>query len=495
MHEPICTRYFRSIRAARRRVVALVGAVLSVAIFLSPAGAAAQAATGTPSNAIAALVELLVGKGVMTRAEAEAFVQHYAPPADAGPAVAAPPAVVAQEAVAPPPAPPRWPSWVDRLHWGGDARLRYQGDYFDPGNALLGDPSAPDQVLNTTEDRHRARYRLRLTMTAEVNSRTEVGVRLATGNESNPVSTNDTLGDYQTNDGAVVERAYLRWAPSHRVTMWGGRIPNPWFHSDLVWDPDLNFEGLALQLSQPLGGVVNVFATGGVFPLQEVEFSGRDKWLFGGQVGVRLTPSSRVTATLGVAYYDYDNIVGRANDPARPNELDYTAPPFLQKGNTLFNIDPLGAKFALASDFNELNVTGLLDLAFFAPVHVLFLADYVENLGFNQAAVARRTGVADVPKATSGYHVSLSVGHKETRDAGDWRLGLAYKWLEEDAVLDAFTESDFHLGGTNVKGWILAGQLGLGKNVWLRSRWLSGDEIDGPQLAIDVFQVDVNAAF
>jgi hypothetical protein len=119
----------------------------------------------------------------------------------------------------------------------------------------------------------------------------------------------------------------------------------------------------------------------------------------------------------------------------------------------------------------------------------------VENRGFNRNEVARLTGNDDVKKATTGYHISLSVGHEKTTTPGDWRLGLAYKRLEADAVIDAYTESDFHLGGTNVEGWILVGQLGLGKNVWLRSRWLSGDEIDGPPLAIDVFQVDVNAKF
>ena len=74
-------------------------------------------------------------------------------------------------------------------------------------------------------------------------------------------------------------------------------------------------------------------------------------------------------------------------------------------------------------------------------------------------------------------------------------LFLFYKHLEADAVLDAFTESDFHLGGTNTKGWILGARLGLRKNWWLRTRWLTADEIEGPALAIDVLQVDINAAF
>ncbi|MFN0040753.1 MAG: putative porin, partial [Burkholderiales bacterium] len=36
---------------------------------------------------------------------------------------------------------------------------------------------------------------------------------------------------------------------------------------------------------------------------------------------------------------------------------------------------------------------------------------------------------------------------------------------------------------------------GLGANAWIRARWLSANEIDGPPLSIDVLQVDLNAKF
>ncbi len=76
-----------------------------------------------------------------------------------------------------------------------------------------------------------------------------------------------------------------------------------------------------------------------------------------------------------------------------------------------------------------------------------------------------------------------------------WKVFLYYKYLEADAVVDAFTDSDFHLGGTNTKGWILGTEFGLMKNTWLTLRWLTADEIEGPPLAIDVLQVDLNASY
>jgi hypothetical protein len=77
----------------------------------------------------------------------------------------------------------------------------------------------------------------------------------------------------------------------------------------------------------------------------------------------------------------------------------------------------------------------------------------------------------------------------------DWQVFGSYKYLQRDAVLDAFTDSDFHLGGTDAQGYIIGGKLGLAKDVWLRGRWLSANEIDASPLGIDVLQLDLNAKF
>ena len=64
-----------------------------------------------------------------------------------------------------------------------------------------------------------------------------------------------------------------------------------------------------------------------------------------------------------------------------------------------------------------------------------------------------------------------------------------------DAVLDAFTDSDFRLGGTDAKGYSLGGSYGLGKNTAASARYLSGDSISGAPLSVDVFQFDVQIRF
>lgn len=388
------------------------------------------------------------------------------------------------------------PDWVKRIQWGGDIRLRYQGDFYDKNNAMLLKPDKPTELMNTRDDRHRFRIRARLEAKAKVTDGVEVGARLSTGNESDPVSTNDTLGDYYNRDGIVLDLAYLKWDPVPWFTAWGGRFRNPFYSTELVWDEDLNLEGLALRLSPQISQPLKGFLTVGAFPLGEVEFSQQDKWLFGGQVGLRWEPSKNFRGVLASAYYEYVNTVGILNDPLQPGETDYTAPLFQQKGNTLFDIDPgVGIKTALASAFREINVTGQLDIGIFDPIRIILYGDYVRNLGYDREDVARRTGVASVSDETDGYLAGLKVGHASVRKYLAWRAFVYYKYLEADAVMDAFTDSDFHLGGTNAKGWVLGAELGLGKNVWIRPRWMTADQISGPQFAIDLFQIDLNAAF
>lgn len=392
---------------------------------------------------------------------------------------------------------PALPDWVKRVKLGGDMRLRYQGEYFDSNNAIdIPKPDDPSSALNTQTNRDRLRIRARLNVTAKVNDEVAVGIGLATGNTTDPVSTNQTLGDTLNKKNFLVDLAYLKWTPTTDLTFWGGRFANPWFSTDLVWDPDVNFDGVAFSYRPTVSPSLSLFITGGAFPIQEVELTGRDKWLFGGQVGAKYQVAEKLTARLGVAFYDFEHISGIANDSANPaGATDWSAPQFMQKGNTLMFIDPTNSlKTGLAAEYRELNITGSLDLGYWDPFRVVLTGDYVKNLGFELDEVRARYG-ADLDDETTGYQLGISVGHPDTLALGRWKASLFYKYLEADAVVDAFTDSDFHLGGTNAKGWIVGGDYGVGRNVWLSSRWLTANEISGDRFGVDVFQFNVNARF
>ena len=405
-------------------------------------------------------------------------------------------------------------SWAERIKFSGDLRLRFQKDLFDDDNGIVLDPSDPTKILYNNEDRSRYRGRIRLNLIAdlinpgEVNlGKVEAGVRVTGGNEDNPVSTNESFGDYFNRDSIFFDLYYLKWQykPENpiwgripQITISGGRISNPWFSSDLLWDEDLNFEGLAINLKTDTlqENKWHAFLTGGVFPLQEVEVNNDDKWLYAGQLGFEVQPNSALNFQLGCAYYYYKNITGKVNDPSKPGYYDYTAPLFQQIGNTLIDIDPSSnIKTALAAEFEIIDVTALLDFSYFFPYHVILEGTYAENIGFDREKVAEITFNPDIEEQNQAYKFGMMVGHPLIIEPGDWNFFYYYKYLEADSVLDAFTDSDFHLGGTNCKGWVAGLKLGLYKNVWLRTRWLTADEIDGPPLAIDVFQFDINARF
>jgi hypothetical protein len=410
--------------------------------------------------------------------------------------------------------PDAWPEWVQRLTFGGDIRLRAQNDSYADDNAIYIDPQSTNnerspQLLNTTEDRDRLRARLRFGVQANIiPSELNAGFRLVTGSGLDPVSTNQTLGNTSRPYSVFLDRAFLAWRSRSNVwSAWGGRMPNPWYGTDLVWDDDLAFDGVALKVN-PLRDLTesspdfDPFLTLGVFPLQEVELSQKDKWLYGVQAGfnARLGGSSKMV--FAVSYYDYRHIEGQRNSPGS-SLLDFTAPQFLQKGNTLFNIaDPSSGDtlLGLASDFNELNLTASIANYSFAPTHVILTLDYVKNQGFDEQEILQRIGGASsafpfVNPDTDATQIKLVVGRPIVERKGEWQTSFAYKKIGGNAVLDAFSDSDFHLGGTNARGWILGGAYGLALDTWLSVRYISTDEIKGAPLGIDTLQIDLNAKF
>ncbi|MDO8450821.1 MAG: putative porin [Rhodoferax sp.] len=399
------------------------------------------------------------------------------------------------------------PEWVDRFKFDGDLRLGYQVDSFSDSNAPEPYFQVTGQnIANTTEDRQRTRLRARLGITAKVTPDVSAAFRLSTGNTTEPVSTNQTLGQTGNKYSFVLDRAYLK-AHSPTFLPWltasAGRIPNPFFSTDLLWDDDLNFEGLALQFEDSVASakVWRPFGTIGIFPLEDIQRSisnqAKSKWLAGAQIGLEWVPSNATRAKVGLGVYDYKNISGIRND-YKSSIYNDTAPAFRQKGNTLFDIDNDGDintnLYALAADYQLVNLTGMVDFNLYNPVHVILAGDFVKNVGYSSSKILARSG-QNVSPETTGYLARVAVGMPTMLLQDDWQLSLTYRYVEADAVLDAFTDSDFHLGGTNSKGFIVGAQYGLSKSTWLSARWLSSQEISGLPLSINTFQMLFNAKF
>ena len=415
------------------------------------------------------------------------------------------------------------PDWVNSLNIYGDVRVRAENATYGSDNAQLvylnfdtintaggiGKAGAA-ALLNVTEDRFRMLGRARVGVLADLGGDFKADLRLTSGTGRVVNSTNQTLGQYDARGGVNVDKAALIWdhisnSINREFELRAGRFANPYFAvSELVWDNDLTFEGISATYALDLfGRKVNkmergVYLTVGAMPLQEVELSKKDKWLYGGQLGTELPFGDSSVFRLAGAYYIYQNIAGIKN-VADSTLLDYTAPRFLSKGNTLFDIrnsttDTSVNLYALAADYKLVNANLALEFPMTSHKRITLAAEYVKNIGFDPAKIKARTGTT-VEGRVQGYDVSLTVGDRALNALGTWRAMVGYRYLERDAVLDAFTDSDFHLGGTDAKGYQFSYELGLSKKTSLKARLMSATEIDGPPLAIDVLHLDFNGSF
>lgn len=420
------------------------------------------------------------------------------------------------------------------------------------------DTSASNRYLwptyNTDQDRNGARLRARLGMEAELLDGFSAGIRISTGNSNAPISFNANLGQSGGNFskyGIWLDRAYINYNAWDQVILQAGRFDNPFFvATDLMFHRDLGFDGFAAKVRYPVSTDVTPFAVAGAFPIFNTDLNAgssftldnainpvfgkapsNDKWMFGGQIGVNARLDPDVALTFGVAYFDFTNVQGRLSSLCfvvtvqDTCSTDLTRPSFAQKGNTYvalrnialtannnFGANSLYQYFGLASQFRDLAVSARIDLGHFDPVHVILDAEYVRNLAWNGSDIAAQilnnpipagpTASCSTPPCPNiyaggnqGWLARMSVGHREMKQLWDWSAFVGYKYLESDAVIDAFTDSDFGLGGTNLKGYFIGGNVALSSNVWLTARWMSANQVAGAPYAVDVVQFDLNARF
>lgn len=460
--------------------------------------------------------------------------------------------------------PGKYPEWAQRIRFYGDVRVRYEGDHFPAGNAPLqnynaintGSPFQEDNSVavnpylpptyNVTQDRNRFRFRARLGADVDLFDGFTAGLRLATGENSSPVSTNQTFGG---NGGDFskyalwLDRAFIKYQPVHDLVASVGRFDNPfWSPTDLVWYKDLGFDGFAVQAKHEVEEGFTPFFVGGAFPVFNTDLNAglniaeldvtknvvpvkspsRDKWLFGAQTGFAARFDAETDLRMAVAYYDFTNVRGRLSSTclvylaSDTCDTDILRPSFAQKGNTymrLRNIPDVALPaqtfnyqyYGLASDYRPLVASAQLDFAQFNPIHVTLDAEYIWNTAFDRAAVASVAvnnfgpSINGAPSVynggNQGWLARMTVGNKEVKHLWDWNAHVGYKYLESDAMVDAFVDSDFGLGGTNLKGYFIGGNVGLGENIWASVRWMSANNIAGLPYAVDIVQLDLNARF
>ncbi len=401
--------------------------------------------------------------------------------------------------------------------------------------------------LDVDQNRQRVRIRVRLGAQMDLEDGFTFGIRIATGESNAPTSTNQTLGVANNAQGGNfskyaiwLDRAFVRYElggkPSEDFMAEIGRFDNPYFVvGELMWDDDLGWDGFALAARRKVAEGVTPFVVAGVFPVFNTDlnfsttrpdkFPSENKWLYGIQLGTGLRFNKDFSAKIATGYYDFYNIEGKLSDPFVPlttsdqGNTDDSRPSFAQKGNTYFPIRDIiptvdngfGTTkqyqyFGLVTPFRVVDVTGSLDFAHFEPVHVTLVGEWLQNTAFNydsiNAIAINNRGpdhgdgtLGDFAGGNTGWMAGLKIGHPLLAKRWAWQAGFNYRYIESDATVDAFNDSDFGGGGTNLKGYSVFGALALSPRVAIGLRWLSADQIAGPTYRNDIFQFDFNARF
>ena len=440
------------------------------------------------------------------------------------------------------------PDWISRISVFGDIVIREQADMYPKANSLdnsVGRPEIfdfnainqaggyskvfPSAALDTFENRDRMRIRARVGVESDLSPNLTAVVRLASGSLTDPSSESQTEGTYGQHYPVGIDLAYVTWNAAAKdrlswMTASGGRMPNPWFSpTELVYARDLTFEGLSSTWRLGWGAGDNreshVFATLGAIPMLEVPLTASaNKWLVGAQLGMLLNVGDDKQLRLAAAYYDFLHVSGVQSAVGLADTGNPTIPAFLRYGNTVFPLengnpaDPNDqlSHYGLAAHFR------LIDLAAgyqwnIGSRQLLVNAEAVRNKGYNRSAI---NALTDVPtllcdptqvaarqqctvskNQNTGYVAEVGYGDPTIDHRGQWRARMGYRYVASDAVLDAWTDADFHGGGTNAQGYYIWGEMGVAPRTWLRLRYMSSNEVTGFRFGLDTVQLDLNTRF
>lgn len=279
-----------------------------------------------------------------------------------------------------------------RLSVSGDIRLRYEANFGDAG----------------AEDWDRGVLRARLQAEYAVASGLTVGGRLATGDPDDPNSSDITLSNFADDFEVSLDQAFVRYDRGNLST-WGGKFALPFLRTDLVWDGDVNPQGIGGIYRLPLADGRSIRVSGLYFLVDE-SVAGSDSSMVGAQIGFEAPVGSAMRFDAAVSGYDYSlgTVAGADGGDLRSNVI--------------------GPDGQYVSDFNLLEaMAGVTWMAGGERWPIRLLGQYVYNTG------ARTSG-------DTAYNLELTAGR--AGEQHDWRIGYGFSQAGVDAVLAAFSHDN-----------------------------------------------------
>jgi hypothetical protein len=329
-------------------------------------------------------------------------------------------------------------AWSQSVAVSGDIRLRYETIREDDA-----------------ENRDRARFRARVGISADLAPDIKVVFGLASGGDD-PVSTNQTFGDGFSSKDIAIDLAFVEWSFHEDWALLAGKMQMPWFRAggtSLVWDSDLNPEGLALKFQHR-----KYFGSVGSFVVEERADQAETR-LNTVQAGVDLPLSESSALTISLGYFDYTNAIGQTpfyDDDPQGNTVD-------GNGNYVFDYNEveLGAQYKMMIGNWPLTIFG----------------DYVVNTEAGSEDAARTFGVT-LGKASK---------------PGSMQFGYAWHDTDADGVNGTYNDSDFADGQTDATGHYLRARYQLRENIYFNGSFIfseyganSGAAIEFDRIMLDV---------
>jgi hypothetical protein len=344
---------------------------------------------------------------------------------------------------------------LGRFRFSGDIRVR--GENFSQDG---------------TQDRNRARVRVRLGIDGQLNEDFVGGIALATGSLGDPSSTNETLTNAFDRKTIALDRGYITYSPvAHPwLSLTGGKFPYQWQRTSVTGDPDLNPEGFNQKFSFNHNGFVQNFTIQAMELLYNESTAGPDSYVLGAQAQTRLH-AGPWTSTVSVLnqHWNYPDallqesafavaatttgstsagslpVPGEGQGCSANGNLPKFAPcAFAPNGMTNATYIDASGKPHFYSGFDLLDFIANNQIQTGAtrfPINLL--VEYEENLDAAThplSAVGKNPVLTNLGSQNKEYGADFSVGRAVRRN--DLLFGYAWLRQEQDAVLASIAESD-----------------------------------------------------
>lgn len=283
--------------------------------------------------------------------------------------------------------------------------------------------------------RYRERIRLRFNVNARFNEEIEGGFTLASGDLTDPISTNQSLTGFYERKPVAIDKAYLTYTPKWfkplgNLSITGGKFAYTWYRTELTTDNDLNVEGISPTLSWKFKNPVfkGITLVGYTMPFNE-SGSSPDSYLAGGQIQTQWQLGSYFRVGTYVGFMDFNN-ADRIRAAQTTGDLSGSS------NSNAATSTQFASKFGLLDAI--LRVDAKTPWSRF-PMMMQF--DYVNNTrACTNLVNISGTPPACNPRDRDGYWAEVQFG--QTKEQGDFNFGYSFIRIEREAILGAFNFSD-----------------------------------------------------